>query len=223
MDSYSSPNANEDYVPRTEQAALYALGALSQTEARFVERTRESDGTLTAACAAFEQVVGLFGLSAPEQTPAPSVRRHLLNQITATDPVTRSACADRAALAGPCAEKIARKPSTPGSEGSFSLRASEGIWRQFVPGVFIKMLFRDRSRDTVTTLVRLAPGGRLPRHRHPQAEESFIIAGSCSINGETFSAGDYRRAPHGTVDDEVTTDDGVTFLMISAQQIEVVD
>jgi anti-sigma-K factor RskA len=61
-----------------ERAALYALGALTQQEARAFEEHLADD---CAACLeelrSFETVVGLIGLSAPEATPPGRVRDRL--------------------------------------------------------------------------------------------------------------------------------------------------
>ncbi len=62
-----------------EQAALYALGALSQHEARaFAERLAAGDAAYAAELRAFEKVVEALSFSASAQAPTSAVRERLL-------------------------------------------------------------------------------------------------------------------------------------------------
>lgn len=212
MNDFPLPNLSDESAECSAQAALYALGALSQTEARAVAAALPRTPGLAAEVAAFEQVVALLGLSAPEAQPAPALRRQSLDRIAAT----------------PLAEinqppVASASPATAQTEQLVMRRASDTGWRACLPGVFIKTLSLDRARGTMTALVRLAPGACLPPHRHSEVEESFILSGNCRINGETLGVGDYRRAPRGTADGETTTEQGVVFLLISSMQIDVID
>ena len=62
-----------------ESAALYALGALSQIEARAFEHSQQQATTETVA--QFETVVALIGLSVPEAEPSEFLRDILMNRI----------------------------------------------------------------------------------------------------------------------------------------------
>jgi anti-sigma-K factor RskA len=67
-----------------EQAALYALGALSQIEARrFESHLADNCGVCKAELSQFEEVVGALGLDAPEVAPPPDLRARLLERIGA--------------------------------------------------------------------------------------------------------------------------------------------
>jgi len=69
-----------------EQAALYALGALSQLEARsFEAHLRDGCTVCQAELAAFENVVGVIGLDPDEVSPPPGLRNKLMSQIS-SDP-----------------------------------------------------------------------------------------------------------------------------------------
>ncbi|HEY6327932.1 MAG TPA: anti-sigma factor [Blastocatellia bacterium] len=65
-----------------EQAALYALGALSQIEARrFESHLGEDCGVCWSELSQFEEVVGALGLDAPEAAPPTALRDRLLERI----------------------------------------------------------------------------------------------------------------------------------------------
>lgn len=96
-------------------------------------------------------------------------------------------------------------------------RAREGAWRPGVaPGVETRQLARDASRGTVTARVRMAPGARLPGHRHVTAEQLYMLAGDAHVDGETLGPGDYYRTAAGTAHDVTHTEQGCEFLLISS-------
>ena len=97
------------------------------------------------------------------------------------------------------------------------VRAAAGEWRPgVVPGVETRRLYRDRARGTVTGLVRMAAGIRLPRHHHLTSEEFYMLSGDAQIAGETLEPGDYYRAAAGTSHDVTYTERGCEFLLISS-------
>jgi anti-sigma-K factor RskA len=62
-------------------AALYALGALSQIEARTFENARRSDSEIDQETAEFETLIGFLGLTAEEAEPSPYIRDLILNRF----------------------------------------------------------------------------------------------------------------------------------------------
>lgn len=97
------------------------------------------------------------------------------------------------------------------------VRAAEGAWRPDVAqGVEIRRLYRDRARGTVTELVRMAMGARLPRHKHITSEEFYMLSGDAQVTGETLKSGDYYRAAAGSSHDVTSTERGCEFLLISS-------
>ena len=75
-----SPTTNTEQAQ--EMAALYALGALTQHEARaFESLLAEDNNNLAEELAMFESVSAQLALAAPECTPSPSVRNNLLAGI----------------------------------------------------------------------------------------------------------------------------------------------
>jgi anti-sigma factor ChrR (cupin superfamily) len=77
------------------------------------------------------------------------------------------------------------------------LRADEGEWRQAFVGIRIKTLRLDPVAGTETSLWRLEPGARVPRHVHRLEEECLVLEGSVEHGGDAYHVGDYvLAAPH---------------------------
>jgi anti-sigma factor ChrR (cupin superfamily) len=64
------------------------------------------------------------------------------------------------------------------------------------PGVETKTLFRDAATGRLTTLTRMAPGARLPEHRHTGIEQSYVLEGTLVDDDGACTAGNFvwRRA-----------------------------
>lgn len=193
----------------TEQAAMYALGMLSQSEARaFEESLKAGPNDRARELAAFDAVVMALALGAPEQAPPKSARNRLLLTIAGE---------------AETAEIPVVQPS-PGVNPDFlNIKKDEGQWDQIAEGVFVKTLFVNSTMGSVTSLVKLSPGSRLPRHRHSGIEESIVIEGDCCVNGEILRSGDYRRALEGSIDSEVTTEHGTIFLLMTTRDVEILE
>src|SRR5262245_53616879 len=136
----------------TEQAAMYALGMLSQTEARaFEESLKEGRRGYAEEFAAFDAVVTTLALGAPEQRPSKLTRNRLLLSIASEAETAEIPMVQPAPGAGPRFHNV---------------KMDEGHWDQVAEGVFVKTLFVNHASGSVTALVKLSPGSRLPRHRH---------------------------------------------------------
>lgn len=77
------------------------------------------------------------------------------------------------------------------------VRAGEGEWKPFVPGIRIKTLRRDEAAGTQTSLWRIEPGASVPPHPHTHEEECLVLEGSVIHGGVEYFAGDYLLAPAG--------------------------
>jgi anti-sigma factor ChrR (cupin superfamily) len=180
------------------QAALYALGALDSDEARAFEQHLDAG---CAACAAevegFGAAVAALGEAAPPAEPPAAAREELLARIGGDG-----------------------NSSGPGA-GFFILRAGEGEWAETEDeGVSYKLLFADRGRGTVTTLVRMRPGARIPRHRHLGVEQCLVLEGDLRSGPYTMGAGDFNCSFPDSVHEELTTDGGALFLLVSPASYE---
>lgn len=203
-----SPRSKKDEYQ--EIAALYALGVLSQTEARAFEDVvaNDHDG-LAQDLAEFESVASNLGFSAPECAPPLSVRDRLLAEI--------------AGNLQPNLNENFHLPVSPQMQFSpvFSLHADEGEWVEIGAGLTAKTLFVDPQRGTVTSLVKMAPGGSLPPHRHLGDEQFYVLEGDCSVHGTLLGPGGFHRAAAGSVHESTYTTGGTTLLLIAPADYEI--
>jgi predicted ChrR family anti-sigma factor len=191
-----------------EQAALYALGALSQHEARaFEEHLAEGCEACEAAYRDFEQTVSALAFAAPEETPSSSVREELLALVS---------------------EETKEQPSDSRSTHSIppqfmTLRAEEGEWQKLSEGIQVKQLYVDRQAGTVTSLFRMKPGTRIPTHRHHGVEQCYILEGDFHADDKVLGPGDYHCATAGSTHRPVYTVDGALLLIIATEGYEVLE
>lgn len=99
------------------------------------------------------------------------------------------------------------------------LRADEGEWMPFLPGVRIKTLRKNEREGTQTTLWRVEPGARVPPHPHRREEECLILEGSVVHGGVEYFAGDYLLAEAGLDHDTFFAPKGALF-MIRSELVE---
>lgn len=91
-------------------------------------------------------------------------------------------------------------------DAPITVRADEGIWEDFSPGVQAKKLWSDGRNRSL--MLRLAPGARVAGHPHPQHEDCLILEGEAFIGDTLLRKGEYQFAPAGTLHKEVFTDVG---------------
>jgi anti-sigma factor ChrR (cupin superfamily) len=197
------------------RAALYALGALEGDEAR---RFEEHLAAGCAACAAqlreFEAVAGDLGLAAPEAEPPAGVRARLLALVSEDG---GGSGAGAVGGGGPSLSQDA-------APGFLVLRAGEGEWRPTDDaGVSFKLLFADRERGTVTTLVRMEPGARIRPHRHLGVEQCLVLEGDVRSGRVGMTAGDFNCSMPGSVHEELVSDGGALLLIVSPECFEPVE
>jgi len=187
------------------RAALYALGALDGDEAREFE---EHLAAGCAACAAelreFEAVAGDLGLAAPEAEPPAGVRARLLALVAAEG----------------------GGPNLPNdiAPGFLVVRAGEGRWRPTDDtGVSFKLLFSDRERGTITTLVRMEPGSRIRSHRHLGVEQCLVLEGDVRSGEVAMTAGDFNCSMPGSVHEALVSDNGALLLIVSPECYEPIE
>ena len=102
--------------------------------------------------------------------------------------------------------------------GLVIVHASEGTWRDGpAAGVAIKRLFIDPTRETMTALVRMQAGARLPPHRHVTTEQLYMLEGDGHVAGHVLGPGDYYHIAAGSIHDVTSTDHGCLFLLISSR------
>lgn len=87
-----------------------------------------------------------------------------------------------------------------------TLRAHEGRWRTLSPGVDMKLLHR--TPGSMSYLLRMAAGMRIPAHDHSDDEECLVLEGDVWLGNTHAFAGDYHLARRGTPHDELHTESG---------------
>ena len=65
-------------------------------------------------------------------------------------------------------------------------------------GVEAKTLLADRETGVVTSLMKFAPGARLPDHEHMLIEQTYVLEGSLVCGEGECKAGDYVWRPAGS-------------------------
>ncbi len=87
-------------------------------------------------------------------------------------------------------------------------------WVSLSKKIQVKVLHDDGH--TLSWLLRLLPGGRLPQHDHADGlEECLVLEGQLRINGDMFGTGDYQIAHPGSVHYEVASDTGALVFLKS--------
>jgi quercetin dioxygenase-like cupin family protein len=78
--------------------------------------------------------------------------------------------------------------------GTSTVRAHEGVWQDFAPGIRIKVLHEDPATNTRSYFVRMAPGSRAPAHIHTQEEHCLVLEGEVTIGEHVMRSGDWHLA-----------------------------
>jgi anti-sigma factor ChrR (cupin superfamily) len=211
------------------QASLYALGALDAEEARAFESHLAACAACEAELREFQVVVADLAFAAPASEPPADVRARLLALVSEE----QGQKAHAGAQARPTREESGveheaaaeDEPAQPTvGAGFLVVRAGEGEWRETRdPGVTFKLLFVDRERSTVTTLVRMEPGARIPAHRHLGVEQCLVLEGDLRAGGVEMAAGDFNCSLPGSVHEDLTTDGGALFLIVAPERYETLE
>jgi anti-sigma factor ChrR (cupin superfamily) len=194
-----------------ERAALYALGALTQHEARaFEEHIAEGCDFCHSELDAFEQVAVAIALDADEQEPSPGVRDRLIAVLNDSGDGNHGKDDDNEKDGDHSKAGRAERDT----QQFVSIRATEGKWIKAQEGVYCKSLYIDAG-GMATSLVKMMPGTALTAHKHDGVEQFFILEGDCNVCGEVLGPGDYHRAPAGTIHETTYTVNGTMFLLVA--------
>lgn len=102
----------------------------------------------------------------------------------------------------------------PTAGGSLYLQPDAMEWKptQF-PGIAIKVLYEDAARGEMTCLLRWEPGAKLPMHKHPEVEQTWVLSGSFSDHEGTARAGEFVWRLPGSVH-ETHSEEGAVILAV---------
>ena len=181
--------------PMKDRAALYALGTLTQNEARaFEDHLAGGCDDCAAELRASEQVTRSLAFLEAEVEPPPRVFDRIVGFITHTP---------------------RPEPATAHAHGQLTtVRKDEGQWFESSPGVMAKRLFENPETGTFTTLVRMLPGSVGTLHRHPGIEECIILEGDFHVAGSRLGPGDYHVAGATSIHDKPYSVGGALLLII---------
>lgn len=169
-------------------AAEYVLGTLDDSARTSVRDALPGDPALAAAVRRWEsRLTPLEGLSASLEPP-PEIWSRIETQLDA-------------------------EPAHEVETGSTSVRANEGQWALIAPGVEKKVLLIDRAQGFESSLIRMAPGARIPAHAHAKGEECLVIEGEFETDNERYVAGDFFAMSAGTVHPEIVSPTGGVFFL----------
>ena len=183
-------------------ASLYALDALlQQDKAAYEAHLGAGCAVCLAEVASFRKVSGEMALSVDPVSPPPALLSRLIEAV------------------GKTPQQAPQNP--PGvicdKDGVLIARPAEMTWTTAeLPGVFLKVLFRDATRGCTTAMVRMTPGTHYPSHRHVGVEELYLLEGDLLVGDIPMQAGDYCRGEAGSVHQSLATRNGCLFVVASS-------
>lgn len=86
--------------------------------------------------------------------------------------------------------------------------------REFPGPADVKILRQETACGAKTMLVRVPPGGQIVPHGHRGVVQHYVLDGYYEANGHLYSTGSYRMMPAHFDVPPITTEKGVTILMI---------
>jgi len=98
------------------------------------------------------------------------------------------------------------------------VRAHDEVWADSgIPGVDMKILFRDRKSRRTTMLLRMAPGASLPVHHHHDDEQCLVLRGDIRWGDLVYREGDFVVMGDDTTHPKVHTAGGNVLLLIAGR------
>lgn len=77
-----------------------------------------------------------------------------------------------------------------------------------------KVLREEKQLGAKTLLVRVPAGGKISPHSHRGVVQHYVLEGQYESEGQRFSPGSFRLMPKNADVAPISTEEGVTFLMI---------
>jgi quercetin dioxygenase-like cupin family protein len=112
-------------------------------------------------------------------------------------------------------ERILRRVRRTAPVGTTTLRADEGPWTQFIPGVRRKIVNEDPVTGTQTYFIEMAPGSEIPAHPHTLDEHCLVLDGEAWIDDHVLRRGDWHVAKAGALHGVVSSRTGCLLLIRS--------
>ena len=96
------------------------------------------------------------------------------------------------------------------------VRVHDDTWMDSgLPGVDLKILFRDKKLRRTTMLLRMAPGSSLPAHHHHDDEQCLVVSGDVRWGDLVYREGDFVVMGNDTRHPVVSTVGGNILLLVA--------
>jgi quercetin dioxygenase-like cupin family protein len=152
------------------RAALYALGVLSGQDYELAARRAANEPAFADAVAAWEARLVPLTLALPPVEPSAGLLEKIEGRISAAAP----------------------------SKQRIVVRATEGTWHDWLPGIRLKVLHRKPEIGRQTILVEMAPGSTGTVHSNDDDEECYVVSGDISFGEHLLGPGDFHLSPKGS-------------------------
>jgi anti-sigma factor ChrR (cupin superfamily) len=179
-----------------ENASLYALGAMSEKDAKTFADEMRRNGELAALVRDLQRAADALAESRATPPPA-ALKAKVLGRIDKLD-------------------KASVRPSAAALAGlSFIARAEHKGWKALpIPGAYIKLLSLEKERGYAVLLGKLDAGARYPAHVNAGPEDFFILTGDLVIGDRKLAAGDFHHADRGSQHGVNYSVEGCTLLAV---------
>lgn len=113
-------------------------------------------------------------------------------------------------------QKLAQPSGSGNHNGGDTIHCHDLKWLPLAPKVWIKLVKLSIETGAYTVIIRAEKGGVLPRHRHIESAEIYVLRGD-GDHPQTghFSQGDYVSERKGAVHDPLVFEEEVEMLMMS--------
>lgn len=192
---------NQEIDQLDEQAMLYALGSLAETERQQFESCLQCPHSAAPAkLAAYTHLVGSISASLqPEKAPNPELRARIM-----------------AAIEPPVAAD-APKVQEPPSAITF-LMQNEGPWHATpYSGVQLREL-SNASAEMAIFMLNLEPGTKFPDHDHHGSEDMYLLSGDLDINGKRMGPGDFMHSDPSTKHHDMYSAGGCQAIVVTSRK-----
>jgi hypothetical protein len=177
-----------------EQACLYVLGDLSETETvefeQEIARSPELAALVRDLAGTGEQLARLV----PEVAPPAVLKSRILEAIDG--------------------QGRPQKPSIPAGL-AFATANDDAGWKPLpIPGASLKLLSYEPNRGYAVLLGKLGPGVRYPAHINAGPEDFMILTGDLHVSGRRLGPGDFHHADSGSLHEENFSVEGCTLIAV---------
>src|SRR5215472_15741446 len=164
-----------------EQAALYALDALTADERPEFELALRTNSELGALVRSLQHVADAIALSTPSLPVPKALREKVLSRVRSSASTMKKA-------------ETARPPGF-----HFHGAADPRGWKELpLHGAWVKLLTIEKERGYAVLLGKLEPGVKYPPHTHSGPEDLYILTGDLHLGDRILGPGDFHHSDSGT-------------------------